>query len=74
MFKQSEGNIMKSNVLKQYINEDGVKVTVYKPAKPRKNEKTWGAEKYSIANIGRLNMITGRMGIRSSVDNLKDVA
>jgi hypothetical protein len=32
---------------------DGVTITVCKPAKPRKSERTWrGASKYSTSNLG----------------------
>ena len=41
-------------ILTSYTNQDGVLVTVYKPRKPRKSEKTWlGGSKFSVANIGR---------------------
>ena len=40
------------NALAQYTM-DGVVVTVYKPRKPRKSERTWhGAAKWSVANLG----------------------
>lgn len=40
-------------ILTSYTNEDGVLVTVYKPRKPRKSEKTWlGGSKFSVANLG----------------------
>jgi spore germination protein YaaH len=39
-------------ILSQY-NLDGITVTICKPAKARKSEKTWrGASKYSMANLG----------------------
>jgi hypothetical protein len=32
---------------------DGVLVTIYKPARPRRSERTWSAgAKYSVANLG----------------------
>lgn len=41
-------------ILTSYTNPDGVLVTVYKPHKPRKGEKTWiGGSKFTVANIGR---------------------
>ena len=47
-------------VINTYVNEDGVKVTVYATAKPRYNERTWrGNEKYSVAFLGRKQVTTG---------------
>ena len=46
---------MKTNrsIDKQYINEQGFLVTVYKARAPRPSEKTWrSGSKYSIANKG----------------------
>jgi hypothetical protein len=41
-------------VLQSYLTSDGVKITVFAPAKPRANERTWtGNSKYSIFQIGR---------------------
>ena len=40
-------------ILSQHITPDGVTVTLCKPAKPRKNEKTWmGASKWSTNTLG----------------------
>ena len=39
-------------ILSQYTM-DGITVTICKPAKPRKSERTWrSGAKYSIANLG----------------------
>ena len=47
-------------VINTYVNEDGVKVTVYATAKARTTERTWrGNSKYSVANLGRKQMTTG---------------
>jgi hypothetical protein len=35
-----------------FINEQGVKVTIATMAKPRKEEKTFRNNKYSIFNVG----------------------
>jgi hypothetical protein len=54
------------NALAQY-DLDGVKVTIYKPRKPRKSERTWrGASKWSVANVGHQAMVTGRRGVLSA--------
>ena len=37
---------------KVFINEQGVKVTIATMAKPRKEEKTFRNNKYSIFNMG----------------------
>lgn len=51
------------NALAQY-EVDGVKVTVYKPCKPRKGEKTWvGASKWSAANLGAKAMSLRDQGL-----------
>lgn len=51
-------------VLKTYVNEDGILVTVYATAKARPNEKTWrGNAKYSVANLGRKQITTGSRGV-----------
>ena len=40
------------NAIAQYTM-DGVVVTVYKPRKPRKSERTWrGASKWSVSSLG----------------------
>ena len=53
---------------KEYINEQGLKVTLIDYKKPRKSEITWTASRYSIANIGRQAMLLGKYNIRCTVD------
>jgi len=56
-------------VLKTYVNEDGILVTVYATAKARPSEKTWrGNSKYSISNMGRLQAVTGSRKVSVTVD------
>ena len=48
--------------------ERGGKIVVCKTKAPRKEEKTWTASKYSIANIGAKAMAIGSRGIRATRD------
>jgi hypothetical protein len=48
--------------------ERGGKIVVCKTRAPRKEEKTWTASRYSIANIGAKAMTTGKRGIRTTRD------
>ena len=48
--------------------ERGGKIVVCKTRAPRKEEKTWTASRYSIANIGAKAMTTGKYGIRATRD------
>ena len=48
--------------------ERGGKIVVCKTKAPRKEEKTWTASRYSIANIGAKAMTTGKYGIRATRD------
>jgi len=46
----------------------GGKIVKCKPRAPRKGEKTWTANRYSIANIGAKAMAIGSRGIRATRD------
>ena len=48
--------------------ERGGKIVMCKTRAPRKEEKTWTASRYSIANVGRQAMTTGKRGIRATRD------
>jgi hypothetical protein len=48
--------------------ERGGKIVVCKTRAPRKEEKTWTASRYSIANIGAKAMTTGKYGIKATRD------
>jgi hypothetical protein len=64
------GYIM-SKKLNSYINADGIKVTVFASAKPRKLERTWVPfVKYSIYNLGHQAVLTGRYNIRATAENI----
>ena len=45
-------------------------VKVYPYRKPRKSEKTWSANKYSIYNMGAQSMKTGKQGVYASCDKI----
>ena len=47
-----EAILMKTKVLSQYMNEEGVLVTVYTPKRILSSERTWKMVKGSIANMG----------------------
>ena len=53
-----------------YTSESGTIVKVYSYKKPRKEEKTWPANKYSIFNIGRQGVKFGRGGQHATCDEL----
>ena len=53
-----------------YKTESGKIVKVYSYKKPRKEEKTWPASKYSIFNIGRQGVKFGRGGQHATCDEL----
>ena len=53
-----------------YTSESGTIVKVYSYKKPRKEEKTWPANKYSIFNIGAQAMKTGKYNVRATCDEL----
>ena len=53
-----------------YTSESGITVKVYSYRKPRKEEITWTASKYSIFNIGAQAMKTGKYSVRATCDNL----
>jgi tRNA(Ile2) C34 agmatinyltransferase TiaS len=52
------------------MNDLGITVKVYSYRKPRKEEKTWTASKYSIFNIGAQAMKLGRRNVRAECDAL----
>ena len=54
-----------------YTSEFGIIVKVYPYKKPRVEEKTWTASKYSIYNQGRQGMLLGRKGVRATCDNIQ---
>lgn len=43
---------MNRKIQDQYLTSDGVLITICKPAKPRKSERTWTATKGSIYQLG----------------------
>jgi hypothetical protein len=43
---------MNRKIQDQYLTSDGVLITICKPAKPRRSERTWAASKGSIAQLG----------------------
>ncbi len=53
-----------------YMNDLGIIVKVYTYRKPRKEEKTWPASKYSIFNIGAQAMKLGNRKARATCDKL----
>ncbi len=53
-----------------YTSESGIIVKVYSYRKPRKEEITWTASKYSIFNIGRQGVKFGRGGQHATCDEL----
>ena len=53
-----------------YTSESGTIVKVYSYKKPRKEEITWTASKYSIFNIGAQAMKTGKYNVRATCDKL----
>ena len=53
-----------------YTSEFGIIVKVYPYKKPRVEEKTWTASKYSIFNIGAQAMKLGRRNVRAECDAL----
>jgi hypothetical protein len=54
-------------VLQSYLTSDGVKITVFAPAKPRRNERTWsGNSKYSIFQLGHQAAKTGRRAAQAT--------
>jgi hypothetical protein len=53
---------------KTTINEQGIKVVLIDYKEPRKSEKTWPANRYSIANIGRQAIKLGKCGIHATTD------
>ena len=53
-----------------YKTESGTIVKVYSYKKPRKEEITWTASKYSIFNIGAQAMKTGKYNVRATCDKL----
>ena len=52
------------------MNDLGITIKVYTYQKPRKEEKTWPASKYSIYNIGRQGVNFGRGGVYATNDKL----
>jgi hypothetical protein len=52
------------------MNDLGITIKVYTYQKPRKEEKTWPASKYSIYNIGRQGVKFGRGGNHATCDEL----
>ncbi len=60
----------KSNPIEIYETKSNVVVKVYAYKKPRKEEKTWPASKYSIFNIGRQGVNFGRGGVHATNDRL----
>jgi hypothetical protein len=52
------------------MNDLGITIKVYTYQKPRKEEKTWPASKYSIYNIGRQGVKFGRCGTHATCDEL----
>ena len=53
-----------------YKTESGTIVKVYSYKKPRQEEITWTASKYSIFNIGRQGVNFGRGGVHATNDKL----
>ena len=51
-----------------YKTESGTIVKVYSYRKPRKEEITWTASKYSIFNIGAQSMKIGNRGAQATCD------
>ena len=43
---------MSRAILNQYTTSDGVVITICKPRAPRKGERTWPANKGSVAQVG----------------------
>ena len=43
---------MNRKIQDQYLTSDGVLITICKPAKPRKSERTWTATKGSVFQLG----------------------
>lgn len=43
---------MNRKIQDQYLTSDGVLITICKPAKPRRSERTWVASKGSVAQLG----------------------
>ena len=46
----------------------GGKIIQCKPRAPRRNEKTWTANKYSIYNIGAQGVSMGKQGVKATRD------
>ena len=57
----------RNNILSQFINEQGVIVTVFKPVAPRKGERTWVAIRGSVANMGAKANALNHAGINARV-------
>ncbi len=53
-----------------YTSESGITVKVYSYKKPRKEEITWTASKYSIFNIGAKAMKIGNRKTYATCDKL----
>jgi hypothetical protein len=52
-----------------YVAPEGYIVTVYKPRKARKSERTWlGNSKYSVSTLGAQASKNGRRGAISTPD------
>lgn len=51
-----------------YKTETGIIVKVYSYKKPRKEEKTWPASKYSIFNIGAQGVKFNKGGVTATCD------
>ena len=61
----------RSDVLTEYTNAEGYLVTVYKPRKARKSERTWRSfSKYSIYQIGHQAASMGTRCARATVDRI----
>lgn len=43
---------MDRKIKDQYLTSDGVLITICKPAKPRRSERTWAPTKGSVFNLG----------------------
>ena len=61
---------MRPSTPSTYKNDLGITIKVYTYQKPRKEEKTWPASKYSIYNIGRQGVKFGRGGNHATCDEL----
>ena len=58
----------KRNIIKQYINDDGIPVTVYKTYGPRPEEKPRN-NRYTIYNMGRVASRNDRRSAYATPDH-----